>query len=325
MTPCAREDELPVSKQPGSIMFGLNTYFSAANARDYMDQLFSRTGASSVSESRPTAWTVPSYDPTTGTTAQDRALSKIISILWDREHGGEEDQSSVSNVNGYILDASGTDEADTINMQAISAYNVASGDGDDTVNIKAGSLAALDGGAGNDKLSIAADYAGAVDGGDGDDTIGFAGKIADAISGGSGNDTLKISARAILDAQGGDGDDNLYLEGERIFAAGGGGNDTITINNKSGQPSQLSFAIGDGEDTVGTNGPLDIRFTASSSGLGAYAPEDLDVSAYNGKLMIRALNADDAITINFDAGALEGAKPSFSFEMQNGDYVLKIR
>ena len=311
-------------------MFGLNTYFSTANARDYMDQLFSRTATSSASESRQSAWTVPSYDAGTGTTAQDRALSKIISILWDREHGDEESQSSVTDVNGYILDATGTDAADTVNIQAISAYNVNSGDGDDTVNIKAGSLAALDAGAGDDTLNIAADYAGAIDGGDGNDKISFSGDIADAVSGGSGNDTLKISAHTILGADGGDGDDDLYLEGKRIFASGGAGDDTITIINNGDRAAELSFAAGDGKDTVKVSGALDIRFTSASAGSaafgsGGYTPDDLDIAVSDSKIVIRALNSKDFLTINLDADALEGRKPAYSFEMENGNYILKIR
>jgi len=51
-------------------MFGLNTYFATANARDYMDQLFSRTPRPSASPEGQTGWTSPSYDPQTGTTAQ---------------------------------------------------------------------------------------------------------------------------------------------------------------------------------------------------------------------------------------------------------------
>jgi len=311
-------------------MFGLNTYFTATNARDYMDQLFSRTPTSSASEGRQTGWTSPSYDPQTGTTAQDRALSKIISILWDRDHAGEESQSSVNSTNGYILDATGTDKADTINMQAISAYNISSGDGDDTVNIKAGSLAALDAGAGDDTLNLAADYAGAIDGGDGNDKISFTGNIADAVSGGSGNDTIKISAKAILGADGGEGDDNLYLEGERISASGGAGDDMITIVNKGKKAAELSFATGDGKDTINSTGALDIRFTAMSfgsaaSGSGAYTSDDLDITVSDSKIVIRAPNSTDSLTVNFDAGALDGRQPAYSFEMKNGDYVLKIR
>jgi hypothetical protein len=311
-------------------MFGLNTYFATANARDYMDQLFSRTPQPSASEHSQSGWTSPSYDPLTGTTAQDRALSKIISILWDRDHGGEDSQSSVNSTNGYILDATGTEAADTIDMQAISAYNVNAGDGDDTVNIRAVSLAVLDGGRGDDTLNLAADYAGAVDAGDGDDKISFAGNIADAISGGAGSDTLKVNARTILGADGGAGNDNLYLEGERIFASGGAGDDTITIVSKGDRAAELSFAAGDGKDTINATGALDIRFTSAISGpvptgSRAYMPDDLEITVSDAKIVIRALNAEDSVTINFDAGALDGRKPAYSFEMRNGDYVLKIR
>jgi hypothetical protein len=311
-------------------MFGLNTYFATANVRDYMDQLFSRTQASSSPQAPHAAWASPSYDPETGTTAQDRALSKIIAILWDRDHGSEDSQPSVNENNGYILDATGTDKADTINMQAISAYNIDSGDGDDTLNIKAGSLAALNSGAGDDTLNLAADYAGAVDGGDGNDKISFSGHIADAVSGGAGNDTLKISAKTILGADGGHGDDNLYLEGERIFASGGRGDDTITIVNKGGKPAELSFAAGDGRDTINSTGALDIRFTSAMSGSapvasGAYTPADLDIQISDNKIVIRASNSTDSLTVNFDAKALDGRQPAYSFEMNNGDYILKIR
>jgi hypothetical protein len=309
-------------------MFGLNTFFTATNSRDYLDQLFTRNKSPNQNEAATPSWQPPSYDAETGTTAQDRALSKIISIIWDMDHAGADSQTSVSETNGYVLDATGTDGADTIKMQAVSAYSISAGEGDDTITVKAGSVGALDAGGGNDTVQIAADYSGAIDGGEGKDTIGIVGKIADDVTGGAGDDTIKISAKTILGASGGDGNDTLYLEGERIFASGGAGDDTITIHNKGNQAAELSFAAGDGKDTVNSSGALNIRFTPGSPGaanLSSYGPKDLDISVVNNKLVIHALKSDDALTINFDPGALAASKPSFSFELDNGNYVLKIR
>jgi hypothetical protein len=134
----------------------------------------------------------------------------------------------------------------------------------------------------------------------------------------------------MLDIDGGDGDDTLYLEGSRIFAAGGAGNDTITIRNTGGNPAELSFSKGDGRDAIGTNGPIDIRFAypatfRSGAASFAFAPEDLDISVSEGRLIVRSKLSDDAITVDFEAGALEQSVPKFTFELDQGDYVLKVR
>jgi Ca2+-binding RTX toxin-like protein len=312
-------------------MFGFNTYYATDNAKAYVDRLF---GSSSQSQAGPEeARLRPANTPTDGAmSARDRAMSNIISIIWRMEHGGEESQSQVNESGGYVLDATGTEDGDKIDMKAISAFNIDTGAGDDTVTLKAQSLGGLVAGEGDDGLNIAAAYIADIDGGDGDDKIQVAGELADSISGGAGADTLKISAKTILGADGGAGDDTLYLEGNRIFASGGTGNDTITINNTGDRAAELSFLSGDGDDTVNVNGPLDIRF-----GVGAYgrlpedrsatgfAPDDLDITVLNDKLVIHSLTSEDSITINFDRGALGDSKPAFEFVMDQGDFVLKIR
>jgi len=312
-------------------MFGLNTYFATANARDYLDQLLGK-GKPATSSLEPSIYRPPSYDAATGTTATDRALARISSLIWEMENGGETKETSVTESNGYILNASGTDDADTIDMKAISAFRISTGAGDDSVTIKSGSLAALDAGDGNDTVNLAAGYLADIEGGDGDDKLHLAGDLADGVSGGAGNDEIKISANAMLGISGGDGNDTLYLEGRRIFASGGAGDDSFAINKTGDGVTELSFGRGDGKDVVKTNGAIDIRLSGAglfgSQGTGAtsaLAPGDLDIAVSDNSLVLRVKDTADMVTINFDKGALEGKTPSFSFDMDNGSYVLRIR
>lgn len=313
-------------------MFGLNTYFATTNARDYVDQLFGKSGATKVDAPSADSYRPPSFDSETGTNATDRALARIVSIIWEMENGGEDKGTSVDESGGYILNATGTDSADTIDMKAISAFQISSGAGDDTVTIKAGSLAQLDAGDGNDTINLAAGYLADIAGGNGDDAIHLAGDLADGVSGGDGNDEIKISARAMLGVSGGDGDDTLYLEGRRIFAAGGAGDDTFTINRTGDGVTELSFGRGDGKDVVNTNGPIDIRLSSpalfgqdTGSAAPALAPEDVDIAVSDSRLVLRVKDSGDMVTINFDKGALAGKVPDFSLEMDSGSYVLRVR
>jgi len=310
-------------------MFGLNTYFATTNARDYLDQLLGK-GKPATSSPEPSIYRPPSYDAATGTTATDRALARISSLIWEMENGGGDKETSVSETNGYILNASGTDGADTIDMKAISAFQISTGAGDDTVTIKAGSLAALDAGDGNDTINLAAGYMADIEGGSGDDKLHLAGDLADGISGGDGDDEIKISANAMLNISGGDGNDTLYLEGRRIFASGGAGDDNFTINKTGDGVTELAFGRGDGKDVVSTNGTLDIRLSnpasfGPGSATSALAPDDLDIAVSDNRLVLRVKDTADMVTVNFDKGALEGKIPSFSFDMDNGSYVLRIR
>lgn len=311
-------------------MFGLSTNLSTASARDIVDQLFGR-GHKPVADPPGSSTFQPlSYDAETGTTASQRALANIIAIIYNMQHQASEAEAHVSEESGHITAASGTEDADRLDMKASTAFNISTGGGDDTITIKVSTLALLNGGGGNDTVNLAASYAADIDGGDGDDTIRMTGDLALGVAGGAGNDTIKIGAKAMLGIDGGDGDDTLYLEGNRIFARGGAGNDTITIRNTGGEPAELSFVKGDGRDAIGTNGPIDIRFgypaifgTGTTSF--AFAPEDLDVSVSEGRLIVRSRLSDDAITVDFEAGALEQGIPRFTFEMDQGDYVLKVR
>ncbi len=251
-------------------MFGLNSFFSAGHAAQSVDRLFERASVAKDASANRALFDRSNRDwgesvaPTgfQGTnSASDRAMARIIEILFNVEHGkAEGNQPKVNETGGYILDATGTDGDDKIDLMAISAYNVDSGSGDDTLTIKAANLAGLDAGDGNDKINLVARYMSLIDGGSGDDSLQMSGKLAHDISGGDGNDTLKISANTILNVDGGAGNDTIYLEGERIFAAGGVGDDRITIQNKGEKPSELRFSKGDGQDIVNTNGPINEWF-----------------------------------------------------------------
>jgi len=311
-------------------MFGLSTNLCTASARDVVDQLFGRTHKPAADSAGPSTFRPPSYDADTGTTASQRALANIIAIIYNMEHQASEAEATVSEEGGHITTAAGTEDADKLDMKASSAFNISTRGGDDTITMKAGTLALLNGGGGNDTLNVAASYIGDVDGGDGNDMIQMKTDLALGVTGGNGNDTIKISADAMLGIDGGAGDDTIYLEGNRIFATGGTGNDTITIRNTGDDPAELSFVKGDGKDTVGTNGPIDIRFGYPAIfGTGktsfAFAPDDLDISVSQGQLIVKSRLSDDAITIDFEAGALEQGVPRYTFEMDKGDYVLKVR
>lgn len=317
-------------------MLGLSSYVATTSARDYVDQLFGRNGGVPSSAKSTDIHRPPSFDAGTGTTATDRALAKIVSLIWEMENPGEDKGISVDESGGYVLNAKGTDGADRIDMKAISAFQISSGGGDDTVTIKAGSLTQLDAGDGNDTVNLSAGYLADIDGGKGDDQIRIAGDLADGVSGGDGNDEIKISAQAMLGISGGDGNDTFYLEGHRIFASGGAGDDTFTINSTAtgtgNGATELSFGRGDGKDVVNTNAPIDIRlsspalFGPSNTGAAtALAPDDLDIAVSDGRLVLRVKDSGDMLTINFDKGALDGKVPSFGFEMDGGSYVLRVR
>jgi hypothetical protein len=308
-------------------MLGLNTYFATTSARDYLDQLFGKARSSGAETASDPVYRPPSFDAETGTTATDRALARIASLIWEMENAGEVEQTSVEESGGYVLGAKGTEAGDTIEMKAISAFQIESGAGDDTLTIKAGSLAALDAGDGADTVNLSASYLADIAGGEGNDTIHLAGDLADGVSGGAGDDEIKISATAMLGVDGGDGNDRLYLEGRRIFARGGAGDDTFTINRTADDGvAELGFARGDGKDIVNVNGPLTIRLAPSTNGgnAGAIGPDDLDISVSAGRLVLRVKDSGDMMTVNFDKGSLEGAVPRFSFALDHGNQVLRI-
>lgn len=306
-------------------MFGLNTYFATTNARDYLDQLLGRSSAATRSQ-EPAVYRPPSFDAATGTTATDRAMAKIASLIWEMENGGDAGSTSVDEAGGYVLNARGTDTGDTIDMKAISAFDIASGGGDDTVTIKAGSIAGLDAGDGDDEVNLAAGYLAEIAGGDGNDTIRIAGDLADGVFGGSGDDVIKVSAKTMLAISGGDGNDVLHLEGRRIFASGGAGDDTFTIK-RSGRDGdvELAFGRGDGKDVVSSDGAIDIRFASASMSGASLSPDDIDIAVSGNSLVLRIKETGDMMTLNFAAGALEDKQPRFDFTMDNGNYVLRIR
>lgn len=313
-------------------MFGLNTYFATTNARDYLDQLLGRSSAA-TRDQEPAVYRPPSFDAATGTTATDRAMAKIASLIWEMENGGKAEKTSVDDAGGYVLNARGTEEGDTIDIKAISAFNIASGGGDDTVTIKAGSVAGLDAGEGDDQINLAAGYLAEIDGGDGTDTIRIAGDLVDGVSGGSGDDVIKVSAETMLGIAGGDGNDTLHLEGRRIFASGGAGDDTFTIKRSGNDGDvELSFGRGDGKDVVNSDGAIDIRLTSPGPGAAergtanaSLSPDDVDIAVSGNSLVLRIKETGDMMTINFAAGALEDKLPRFDFTMDNGNYVLRIR
>jgi hypothetical protein len=305
-------------------MIGFSSTTSVEDARAYVQQLFTRKA--STGDDQPATSTGFTLHPEEGPSATDRALEAITTIIWKMQHPDSSADTSVKETDGYVFDARGSENDDEINMKAVSAYGVDLAEGDDTLTLKAGSIGSVLAGEGDDSVNLAAKYIGDIDGGDGQDTLTMASDIIDGVDGADGDDTIKASGKTILNLTGGAGDDAITLEGERIFAAGGAGDDTISIKTTADHPAELSFAAGDGNDSVSANGPLDIRFTgAGYSADGMDAPGDLEIEVTKGQLVIRSNSSDDSITIAFDESALKGAKPSYSFVTDQGDYVLKIR
>lgn len=265
--------------------------------------------------------------------ASEQAIDRIIEIILrmqEDDEGGQE-QPDVTEINGNILSANGTDADDDMTFAAISVFSLTARGGNDTMTVKAASLTSLQSGDGNDQINVAALFMSEIDAGDGDDTIEMAGRLASFVEGGAGDDTIRISAATIFGVSGGDGNDNVYLEGSRIFAAGGPGNDILTIKNGGDRPAELSFARGDGQDVINANGPITIRFTMTqfnfsmtSSGQPGYGPDELDISFSSLSIMIASKDGTDSLAINFTAGSLSGEMPKWDFEMDKGDYLMKI-
>ena len=266
--------------------------------------------------------------------AFETAMAKIMSIIFNMQNpqSDAESKSSVTEFAGHILQATGTGNDDTFNVSARSAYNISSGDGNDRLDIAAANLAYLDAGNGDDSVGIVARYINAVDGGKGNDTLTLlASRLADGVFGGEGDDTINVTANTILNVNGGAGNDTLNLIGKRIHAGGGAGDDTINIQQTGDEPAVLSFLRGDGNDTVNTDGPINIRFGfsdffANVDGTDAtgYGPADLSMTVADNQLTIASNDGKDKITVNFEPGKLASATPSFQFVMDKGAYVLKI-
>lgn len=305
-------------------MAPINSFYRNANAVSYATQLFSGTSASlgntsssgTAGSSRSAANQAGGYQ---NSGSADRALSRIIEILTLGLADGS-DAASVDETVGYITQASGTSGDDTLDIKGRAVYNVAADAGNDTLTIKTDAAAGIDAGEGDDRINIAARFLNDVTGGAGDDNIQISAKLVLDVTGGGGADTIKISAATILGVDGGDGNDSLYLEGGRMQAAGGTGDDTVTFHQNGDGAVEYLFARGDGSDSVNSNAPLSIRFGPADG----YSPDEMTITTSGNSLTIAFGDTKDKITVNFEDGALAGAKPAYAFSMDQGAYVLKI-
>jgi hypothetical protein len=304
----------------------LNAFFRNANAAQNIQGLFGTSASTSTSTSSllDTSSTTTSSALEFDTSGQ-KALAKIISILAGLDESGSGSGPQVDEQGGNILSATGTDKGEDFSFKLEGVFNVDAGGGSDTMTIKATAASNIGGGDGNDVMNIATSTLTDVFGGAGDDVVNFTGRFAKDINGDDGNDTLRISAATIMYVDGGSGDDTIALEGKRIIAAGGTGNDAISIKNTGEEAATLAFARGDGQDTVTSNGPLDIRLGTMTGSNGGYSPAELTVTTTTNGLTIKANDATDAISIRFDAGSLASATPNYSFSMEDGAWVLQIR
>ncbi len=270
-------------------MTAINSFFTNAYSTQYASQLFTKSSAlntsSSLSNTQSAYNSQGEFDGYSSTS--QRALARITEIITGLgESADGTDTPQVEETAGHITSASGTSEGDELTFKSSSLFNVDTGGGDDTVTVKSGSISNIDAGDGNDTLNMTADTAMDVAGGEGDDTINFTGNFVKGVEGGEGDDTLRISAQTIMDILGGAGNDTIIAEGERIALSGGTGDDTITITNTGERAASYDFALGDGSDTIKTDGALNVRFTFG------YVASDLEIAAEGNKLSVSGLNGD---------------------------------
>ena len=196
-----------------------------------------------------------------------------------------------------VLTVTGTDAADTIDVQVQGGSTVASvqvtvngsvqsfnapmtvtsvvvngGDGNDTITLDAtpdGTAATYDlnGGAGDDALGISANGNATLDGGDGNDSLSahsVGGLDADLL-GDAGNDDFTTSDDVVPDISGGDGNDYVYLPmpNEPTTVSGGAGTDTVEIDPTGSNVSGTVRVNLDGQADSDFAGPVPLSTLGS--------------------------------------------------------------
>lgn len=217
----------------------------------------------------------------------------------DRTEGGAGDDTLMLASRGGVDRVSGDGGDDTIVVQAGgNAYRTYGDGGDDTISVTAGGNAwAVSGGSGDDSIAIsAAGYVSVVRGGDGADDILVAAQNASNIYGEDGDDTIAVAAERAHLVEGGSGDDTIRIKADSIDrVSGGSGDDHIVLDNTSAAVSNVFFAIGDGNDVVETNGPLDLK-VFNSEGTAPYRGEPAITHNDDGTLTI-GFGARDSVTV----------------------------
>ncbi|WP_445491949.1 calcium-binding protein [Rhodopseudomonas sp. RCAM05734] len=177
---------------------------------------------------------------------------------------------------GSVVDAGAGNDT----VRAWSDSRVHGGDGDDRID--AWSESQVDGGAGNDTIHVWSNSI--VSGGSGDDRIdAWSGAQVD---GGDGNDVISVWSDS--KASGGAGNDSIYAAAGNAIVNGGTGDDLISV----GDNSTISFAAGDGKDTVYADRNTRLEFGQGISAAGTH------VSVSGQTATITFDGSDDKITMN---------------------------
>ncbi len=222
------------------IMIGVSSRISASFSKDYTVDLFQSASVSQRNgHGHHSASANISSHHEAG--AASRAIDSIMSIIMQSNGDTSVDIATDGNVNGVRTD-SGNDD---ISVVAARAYGIGSGAGNDTIEVASkGATVGVFGGEGNDTIDI--------------DAGGNVGLIA----GGDGNDTINIESDGMVAfVNGGYGNDTINIEADRIeLVTGGSGNDTVNITNNGDRNAQYYYFEGDGNDTITSNGPVEINF-----------------------------------------------------------------
>jgi hypothetical protein len=151
---------------------------------------------------------------------------------------------------------------------------VSAGDGNDSIRAVSTGMLSVDAGAGDDVVDGQFYTYGQVSGGDGNDVIYMSGALGTA-DGGAGNDIIMLAGQSV-GATGGDGDDAIS---GADWANGGTGNDTLEMSNA--KVSGVTYARGDGTDTVVLSpiedGRSDVSIYSASVGVGGGVVESHDI------------------------------------------------
>lgn len=206
-------------------------------------------------------------------------------------HAGTDGADEIDVWSNSVVTAGGGDDV----VRAWSQSAVDGGDGDDHINVWSDS--AVDGGAGNDVITA---WSGSrVDGGDGDDRIDVWSNSR--VDGGAGNDIISAWSDSIVDGDAGD-DRISAWSGSRV--SGGAGNDIISASSDSvvdggtgddtiwiGDRSIMTYAAGDGKDTITAHGNITLQI---GNGLSA---DQTTVTVSGNEAKISFGNGTDEITL----------------------------
>lgn len=298
-------------------MMTINSFYRNANAASYVTQLFSVGPSQTIvrEASRPVRPEGAELE-----TAGQRALARIIEIVALRDASGSE-EPAVDEALGNITAARGSRGDDKMTFSSRSVYGVETGDGTDVITAKAAYLASVSLGEGNDALRASGAFIDAINLDAGDDVAELSARLIMNVNGGDGNDQITAAGDALIGIDGGDGNDKLTLEGTRIFAAGGRGDDTVSIErtdmSATNAVAEYSFAVGDGRDTITSNGALTIRFDG-------YAERDVQIAVRDDTLIATFAGSQDQLSVTLDKTALTGGALQYSFAMDNGQTILRI-